>query len=691
MALEGNLLGVVHCILFSGPGNTNALLRGEARKEYILRTLQWIIDDPDFQSVEVTRIKNSSTRKQVKQILDQARKQKKLQEIVYSAQPVQLINEDQICLPSDISSLDEQERLKAVDRLKECIDEAYELGCDKFAFYSGKDPAIMMNLSADDAERVRHEAISQLRRSVNEICNYIKDSENKTKKPLLPLLEIFDYRTNPPGSSPFKEALLGPANRCEAFAEYIRNYYGHKEFCFMLDSSHLIINSEGPDVVKRLSPYMGHFHIGNVILNRNTPNGNLRYGDVHPALHVQDSELTADVMAGYLKALVESDYHGTIAFEIKPILNEVPEDIAATAKSFLFAARNRVDVNYAFRRNYTFQTRRFLSETLWDQLVNLRVEKQGLIHERLAQRQQREVLAPNGRLVILAADHPARMVTNVGQAPVAMGDRFDYLGRIARVLMISSVDGLMATADIFEDLVLVDSLYQQKSGKSFLDGKVLIACMNRGGLAGAKYEMYDRMTAYRDVKKIKELKLDGAKMLLRLAVPDPYDRYCIQTMEDCARGIEACNDVNLPVFLEPLPVRQEDGKYKIIMKADDLIRVIGVAAGLSYSSANLWLKIPYVSEYNRVATAYSGPILMLGGESTGDPTGIIEQFERGMGEGENIRGAMVGRNVIYPGNDDPAAVAEAICTIVHQNAPVNEAVKTLSSLRGKDMDLLPRE
>ena len=86
----------------------------------------------------------------------------------------------------------------------------------------------------------------------------------------------------------------------------------------MIDSSHLLINSEGPEVLKRLSPYVGHFHIGNVVLNRNNPGGLVRYGDVHPALHVPDSELTAPVLAGYLR-LVENGYTGTIAFEIKPI------------------------------------------------------------------------------------------------------------------------------------------------------------------------------------------------------------------------------------------------------------------------------------------------------------------------------------------------------------------------------------
>ena len=136
---------------------------------------------------------------------------------------------------------------------------------------------------------------------------------------------------------------------------------------------------------------------------------------------------------------------------------------------------------------------------------------------------------------------------------------------------------------------------------------------------------------------------------------------------------------------------QIDGQYKVIMKADDLIKVIGVAAGLSSSSANMWMKIPYVEEYNRVAQAFSGPILMLGGASTGYPVDVIEQFARGMGEGKNVRGAMVGRNVLFPGDDDPAAVAQSICAIVHQGASAHEAVRIIPSIRGTQMDLLPKE
>ena len=690
VALETNLLGVVHPVLFPGPGNTLSVMRGEGPREYVLDTLKWIVDDPDFQTVEITRIKSPSARKKVARFLKQSKDKGKIKEIVYSAQLVQIYNEDRIVPASDICSLDENDRAKSVERLKECVDEALELQCDKFAFYSGQDPAVMDDLSGVEADAARSEALSQIRRSVHELCDYIREKCKKSQL-LVPLLVVFDYRKNPPGCSSFKGALLGPSDRCESLVESVRHYYGDREFGLMLDTSHMLISGEGPDVLKKLAPCLSHIHLSNCVLNRNTPDSDLRYGDTHPAFNIPDSELTPDVLAGYLKALVESEYTGTISFEIRPVKSEVPEDIVSEAKAQFLSCRNRIEVNYALTRSYKFQTRLFLTDDIWDRLSDLRVKNPGLIRERMLKRKQRKAIAPNGKLVILAADHPARMVTNSGTDPVAMGNRFEYLGRCARVLMASSVDGLMATADVIEDLVLLDHLYQEKTAKSFLDNRVLIACMNRSGLAGARYEMLDRLTAFRDAEKIKELKLDGAKLLMRLAVPDPYDRYCIQTMEECARGIEVCNEIDLPVFLEPLPTRQIDGKYQIVMQADELIRVMGVASGLSHSSANLWLKIPYVEDYHRVAQAFSGPILMLGGESSGNPAGVIEQFVRGMGEGENVRGAMVGRNVLFPGDDDPAAVAEGVCALVNDSVSANDAVKIIASKRGAQMNLLPKE
>ena len=108
------------------------------------------------------------------------------------------------------------------------------------------------------------------------------------------------------------------------------------------------------------------------------------------------------------------------------------------------------------------------------------------------------------------------------------------------------------------------------------------------------------------------------------------------------------------------------------------------------SSLRLWLKIPYCDHFDQVARATTLPILMLGGEAAGDPTGILEEFATGMRAGSNVRGALVGRNVLFPGDDDPLATAMAVQRIVHHGASAGEAIDHLMKSRGHNVDRFSR-
>ena len=77
--------------------------------------------------------------------------------------------------------------------------------------------------------------------------------------------------------------------------------------------------------------------------------------------------------------------------------------------------------------------------------------------------------------MILACDHPARYVTNVGDDP-RHGRSDDYLGRITRVLIHD--EGYACDFDIVEDLLIVSAV-EEKTGKGLLDDKVILGCMNR--------------------------------------------------------------------------------------------------------------------------------------------------------------------------------------------------------------------
>lgn len=336
--------------------------------------------------------------------------------------------------------------------------------------------------------------------------------------------------------------------------------------------------------------------------------------------------------------------------------------------------------------DYRFSPEEFYPRPLFDRITDVRVTRPDVVEEEAKARQRRRQLTVDGRLVILAADHPARMVLGAGDDPLAMGSRWKLLSRILRVVTSSEIDGVMATPDIVEELLIVNRLDKELGGPGFLDGKVILGCMNRGGLAGAAFEMDDRMTAFTP-ERIVTLRLDGAKMMFRL---DPQDPASGATIGYCVDAINTCHSRGLPVFLEALMMERVESKYRAAKTADPLIRVVNVASGLGVSSALTWLKIPYCEGFERVAEATTCPILMLGGEARGDPTGLLEEFAAGMRAGATVRGALVGRNVTFPGQDDPLAVALAVSAIVHRGFSASEAAGYLAEVRGREMDRFAR-
>lgn len=315
-----------------------------------------------------------------------------------------------------------------------------------------------------------------------------------------------------------------------------------------------------------------------------------------------------------------------------------------------------------------------LDARMMSHITDLRVDGGAQIAEHARWRMRRPRLAPDGKLVILAADHPARMVTAVGDDSIAMGSRAGYLGRIVRVLQSGSVDGLMGTPDIIEEVLAVDCLRVQEDEDSFLSQKLLVGCMNRGGLAGTTFEMDDTFTAF-TAERMVELGVDAAKMMFRL---EPLEHGSGRTIAACSRAIDACADADLPVFLEPLMVRFEDGKYSVDNSVESLVKVCGVASGLGKTSWKTWLKLPWTVDYSRVAAATTCPILLLGGPASGDFSGLLTQVADGMAAGDNVRGALVGRNVLYPGALDPEDAARAVWAVVHEGETAEAAAELLA-------------
>ena len=334
--------------------------------------------------------------------------------------------------------------------------------------------------------------------------------------------------------------------------------------------------------------------------------------------------------------------------------------------------------------SYEFDIQSFFPERIFRKITEVRVDTPEMIEDSATRRKRRQKLTSDGKLAILACDHPARGITKSGSDPLLMGNRQEYLGRSLRVISSPEFDGVMGTTDIIEDLLIVDQLVVDRGGESFLDNKILIGCMNRGGLSGSSFEMDDRFTSF-TAESINHLKLDGAKFMFRLDLKD--DR-TLRTVESCARAVTELNKYSIPAFLEAFTVEHAADGYKTVKTAEGLIKAIGVATALGDSSKGIWLKIPYCDGFDTVAKATTCPILMLGGEALGDPAPVLREFTRGLASGSNVRGALVGRNILFPGREDPSAIANAVSRIVHQNYSMEQAMSHITSVHGKVLDRL---
>ncbi|MFP3463990.1 class I fructose-bisphosphate aldolase [Leifsonia sp. SIMBA_070] len=299
-----------------------------------------------------------------------------------------------------------------------------------------------------------------------------------------------------------------------------------------------------------------------------------------------------------------------------------------------------------------------LSEADFDRLRRTRAEDPARLRTVLASRRRRPLLAGDGRLFIVAADHPARGALGIRGDELAMADRYDLLDRLATALSRPGVDGVLGTPDIIDDLALL----------GLLDDKVVVGSMNRGGLRHASFEMDDRFTAY-DIPGIVRDGLDFAKTLLRINFADPGSA---ATIEANARAVDDAARARMPIMLEPFICDWVGDRVVNDLSTDAVIRSIAIAAGLGSSSVYTWLKLPVVPEMERVMAATTLPTLLLGGEARAAEEEVFELWEGAL-RLPGVRGLVAGRSLIYPSDHDVAAAVDRAAALVHTSAPAEDA------------------
>ncbi|MEW1545746.1 Cgl0159 family (beta/alpha)8-fold protein [Streptomyces tsukubensis] len=283
-------------------------------------------------------------------------------------------------------------------------------------------------------------------------------------------------------------------------------------------------------------------------------------------------------------------------------------------------------------------------------LTGIRSRHPEAVAEAAARRSRRpRLLGETGRLMIIAADHPARGALAVGDRRLAMANRLDLLERLCLALSRPGVDGVLATADILDDLLLLGAL----------EDRIVIGSMNRGGLAGAAFELDDRFTGHRP-RDLVRLGFDAGKLLLRIDYEDPGS---LDTLHTTARTIDEMAEHRLPVFVEPFICHRVDGKLRNDLGAEAVTRSIAIASGLAGTSAYTWLKVPVTedpADMEAVLETSTLPAVILGGEIGDDQHGAYERWRTAL-RLPTVQGLVVGRSLLYPVDGD---VAKAVDTAV---------------------------
>jgi hypothetical protein len=294
-----------------------------------------------------------------------------------------------------------------------------------------------------------------------------------------------------------------------------------------------------------------------------------------------------------------------------------------------------------------------ITDARWAELLATRALRPDAVAEAYAKRlRPRGLVSAAGTMFLVAADHPARGALGTGGDPMAMADRRGLLDRLVTALSHPGVDGFLGSPDVVEELLLLGAL----------ESKVVIGSMNRGGLAGATWEIDDRFTGY-DAEGIAASRLEGGKMLLRLDDGDPGT---VPTLQACADAVSDLARHRLMAMVEPLPyARDETGTLVLQRDARSLARAVTVSSALGTTSAYTWLKLPACDDPEAVLGATTLPCVVLGGVPSPDPGADL------LGWGSNLRiptarGLVVGRALLYPPDGDVFTAVDAAARLLRQ-------------------------
>lgn len=292
-----------------------------------------------------------------------------------------------------------------------------------------------------------------------------------------------------------------------------------------------------------------------------------------------------------------------------------------------------------------------ITDDTWSRLLRERADRPEAFVEALVGRRRRALIGPDRRLLIVAADHTARAIVAAGDQPFAIANRRDLLDRLVRILRHPHVDGLLASADLVEELAWL----------GVLEEKLVFGTMNRGGYLGASWGLDDRMTAY-DAEHVARLGLDGGKVLLRV---EHTDRGVANTLSEVVAQMRLLEERDLVCIVEPLPyVIDASGQPALDKSTDRLDKIVSIAAGLGANSMRTWLKLPAWTSETTLGRATTMPVLLLGGDPGTNLEATFQEWERSL-QVPNVIGLVAGRPLLFPHGRTVEEITARAAKLVH--------------------------
>jgi sugar phosphate isomerase/epimerase len=285
-------MSIVHFMAFP------SVISGEGS---MVESVTKIAGDSFFGGIEIGWIKDDKERARVKNILNVAH-----MKVKYAAQSALLLQK------LNVNSLDEAQRMRAVDQLKRCVDEAEEIGAKGLAFLSGIDPG--------DADRSN--GLDALAKSIKQVNDYAED------KGIQLVLEVFDYDID-------KKCLIGPNDVAAEFCRRMRKDI--PSFGLLCDLSHVPLQHDTTKkTLNELKGTLAHIHVGNCVLDPKLPG----YGDLHPRFGFPGGSNDVPELAEFIRTLFDIGYLAEgrkekpwVGFEVKPLTaDETSEMVIAGTK-----------------------------------------------------------------------------------------------------------------------------------------------------------------------------------------------------------------------------------------------------------------------------------------------------------------------------------------------------------------------